>query len=307
MRFPDGLRAIAAMLVILPHSVGLLAYWSSPTPFTRMIVAAAPLGSCGVQIFFVLSGFVIAYSLRNAKFSPSYIGIFLLRRSIRLDPPYWAAIAIYLGFISLSHYIGHNPPRYPSAAKLVAHLLYAQDVLGYGDINVVFWTLCIEIQFYVVFCLLLWSMQIAVPNAPRTSEGRRAPFLALFVVSLAWPAGLISSSLYPGSFFPYGYAFLAGAIVWWTVGKELPPWTGYPHRRSYFLPQCREMGFCFIDRRADGRHAAAVRPSGQHLPMAQPMAVPISWTAFLLHLSRSRTPSASFCSEHRSGSRPAMK
>jgi peptidoglycan/LPS O-acetylase OafA/YrhL len=222
MLFPDGLRGIAAMLVILPHAVGLLAYWSAPSAFTRMIIQAAPFGSCGVQIFFVLSGFVIAYTLRNAKFSPRYVGNFILRRSIRLDPPYWTAIVIYLGFITLRHHMGHEPLLYPSAAKLLAHLFYAQDVLGYGDINVVFWTLCIEIQFYVVFVVLLWSVQ-----ALWRTGSRRAPFVGLFVLSLAWPAGLLSHGFYAGSFLPHWYGFLAGAVIWWTVGGESPYWAGY--------------------------------------------------------------------------------
>lgn len=227
MRFPDGLRAIAAMLVILPHAVGLLAYWPSPTAFTRMIIDISHLGSCGVQIFFVLSGFVIAYTLRNAEFSRRYVGNFILRRSIRLDPPYWAAIAIYIGTITLRRHMGHDLLPYPSSAKLLAHLFYAQDILGYGDINVVFWTLCIEIQFYVVFCLLLWSVQVLWMTGSRRLAWTRAPFLGLFVLSLAWPAGLVSNGLYPGSFLPHWYAFLSGAVIWWTVGGELPHGIGY--------------------------------------------------------------------------------
>ncbi len=222
MQFPDGLRGVAATLVILPHAVGLLDYWPSPSTFTRMVIGIAPLGSCGVQIFFVLSGFVIAYSLRNAQFSVKYVGNFILRRSIRLDPPYWAAIVIYLGFIALRRSLGHDPLPYPSGAKLLAHLFYLQDILGYGNINDVFWTLCIEIQFYVVFCLLLWAVQARV-----SSHWRRTPLVGLFFFSLAWPLGLIHGTIYSGSFLPHWYAFLAGAVVWWTAERSLPGWVGF--------------------------------------------------------------------------------
>ena len=55
---------------------------------------ALKLGFVGVDIFFVLSGFVIAYSVREARITPRFLGRFALRRSIRLDPPYWITIAI---------------------------------------------------------------------------------------------------------------------------------------------------------------------------------------------------------------------
>ena len=59
-------------------------------------------GSAGVPIFFVISGFVIAYSVRNARVTPGYLANYALRRSVRLDPPYWTTIAFVLLRRSLS-------------------------------------------------------------------------------------------------------------------------------------------------------------------------------------------------------------
>lgn len=218
MRFPDGLRAIAAIIVILPHSIGLFAYWAAPSAPTRMMMRLAKFGVYGVQIFFVLSGFVIAYTLRDQKLSPRYIGKFILRRSIRLDPPYWAAITLFLVYIILRRHVGHEPLPFPSHAQLIAHLFYMQDILGYGDINVVFWTLCIEIQFYIVLTLLIWLVQAAAPAHLRWQWA----FLAFFAFSLAWPVKLFHAGPFPGSFLPHWYGFLAGAITWWAVGRDLP-------------------------------------------------------------------------------------
>ncbi len=58
--------------------------------------AISRYGTYGVQVFFVLSGFVIAHSLRDNPLTRASIGNFMLRRQIRLDPPYWTMLAIAL-------------------------------------------------------------------------------------------------------------------------------------------------------------------------------------------------------------------
>jgi peptidoglycan/LPS O-acetylase OafA/YrhL len=61
------------------------------------------LGHFGVPIFFVLSGFVIALSLDGKPMSLEIIGRFILRRSIRLDLPYWTAIVLLANVFGGSH------------------------------------------------------------------------------------------------------------------------------------------------------------------------------------------------------------
>ena len=53
-------------------------------------------GHLGVEVFFVLSGFVITHALRPLRMCPSVVGRFVLRRSIRLDPAYWAVLVRHL-------------------------------------------------------------------------------------------------------------------------------------------------------------------------------------------------------------------
>jgi peptidoglycan/LPS O-acetylase OafA/YrhL len=220
MKFPDGLRALAALLVLLPHSEGLFSYWQSPSRITQLVLWACPFGRCGVQIFFVLSGFVIAYTLRNQRIGLTYIGRFILRRSVRLDPPYWAAIALFCAYILLQRHASPSPPPLPSAPQVMAHLFYLQNILHYGDINIVFWTLCIEIQFYIVFCLLIWLVQ-------RTMNGNRGVFLLVFLASLAWPIRYADVDNITAWFPLHWYAFLIGAIVWWTIDSSFPLRVGY--------------------------------------------------------------------------------
>ncbi|MEO1183425.1 MAG: acyltransferase family protein [Cyanobacteria bacterium J06636_27] len=85
--FVDSLRGIGAIWVVLYHiyATGKLVDLSNFLP-DRLEYIAFKLGNLGVAIFFVLSGFVIAHSLRNAKINPSYVGRFSLRRLLRLSP-----------------------------------------------------------------------------------------------------------------------------------------------------------------------------------------------------------------------------
>jgi len=229
MTLPDGLRAVAALMVILPHSVGLFAYWSSPSIPTRVMIRLALFGQVGVQVFFVLSGFVIAYTLRGRHLTARAFINFILRRSIRLDPPYWVAIALYCAYLIFRRSVVHTNITLPSPEQLVSHLFYLQDILGYGDLNVVFWTLCIEIQFYLVFCLLLGvSQQFNALNNEMRWGCDKLLFVILYVLSLAWPAHFLSAhEPATGLFFPHWYAFLLGAIVWWGIEGSIRRWVGH--------------------------------------------------------------------------------
>jgi peptidoglycan/LPS O-acetylase OafA/YrhL len=133
---------------------------------------------------------------------------FALRRSLRLDPPYWAAIAICIGFSLLASAVVHgHPTETYSFGQVVAHLFYLQEILGFRHINLVFWTLCLEIQFYLAYAALLLS-------------GR--PGLALIgagAVSLLWPLGLVSEPP-PGFFPPLWHGFLLGAGAYWAFADR---------------------------------------------------------------------------------------
>jgi peptidoglycan/LPS O-acetylase OafA/YrhL len=147
----DGLRGVAALLVVFFHlheaiSRSATSWLWSPLDWV------ARNGFLGVDIFFVISGFVIALSVSKGSPTPSYFGRFVLRRSIRLDPPYWSAILLELGLLHATLTLFPDiKVTLPSTPQLLSHLVYAQELLGYGSIVPVFWTLCYEIQFYAFF------------------------------------------------------------------------------------------------------------------------------------------------------------
>lgn len=166
--------------------------------------AAIMHGDLGVAIFFALSGFVIAHSLGKRKMDLGEFGRFTLRRSLRLDPPYWAALVTVMVYSTLSSLLlpGREPVGY-SVPQVIAHVVYLQDLLGYPPIGGVFWTLCLEIQFYLIYALLLFL------------PGRSGLwFWAACAFSALWPLNL-GPAVSPGVFLPLWHAFLIGAAAYW--------------------------------------------------------------------------------------------
>jgi peptidoglycan/LPS O-acetylase OafA/YrhL len=209
----QALRGLAALWVVLFHiSAGRhiaaleaeLPHWADTLSFTA--------GHLGVAIFFALSGFVIAHSIRGARITGGYLGRFMLRRSIRLDPPYWASIVLVVGLGVVGARVKGDPMVLPSVPQVLAHLFYLQTLLQYPQINWVYWTLTFEIQFYLVLVLLIMI-------AHRT--GVPAPLLILvpFVMTVAIWLG--ADPVIPGLFVYLWHAFAAGALAYLARSSRL--------------------------------------------------------------------------------------
>lgn len=194
----QALRGIAALWVVLFHcqAAGHGSNW------------LFSYGNNGVAIFFALSGFVIAHSIRGQQITFEYVGRFALRRSIRLDPAYWASIALFLAFAVVSAMAKHQPFIPPSSGQLAANLTYTQLFLGYHSINDVYWTLCYEVQFYLVlvFCVMaaqrFGTIVYAVP----------------FAAAALFGTGALSSP--PGLFLNLWHCFFLGALAYWAMTSK---------------------------------------------------------------------------------------
>ena len=218
LRTVDALRGVAALAVVFYHVQGALNRGEQswlPDAVRRL----AEGGHFGVNVFFVLSGFVIARSVRDGSMTPGYLGRFTLRRSIRLDPPYWSAIAlevllIYLGLAL----IPSLATPVPSVAQLAAHLVYLQDILGYGHLIAIFWTLCYEFQFYLTFVGILVTGHLLAQWAGRrvATAGLVLLFTALFFASIGTHHGWITG-VHRGVALDRWYEFFTGVVAWWVV------------------------------------------------------------------------------------------
>jgi peptidoglycan/LPS O-acetylase OafA/YrhL len=211
-------RGIAAAWVVLFHA--------REGDHIPDLVAALPwsvdvivfrLGHYGVPIFFALSGFVIAHSLRDATLSRGFLGRFLLRRSIRLDPPYWGAIAIVLLSGWLAARVRHEPWAPPSAGVIAANIVYLQRLLDLKPLNPIFWTLTFEVQFYLVYAGLL----VAAAHGVRRGFGLAMPIAwgAMVVLALAAACRLVTGL--PEGLFVYLWPdFFAGVLAYWAVERR---------------------------------------------------------------------------------------
>lgn len=153
--FIDGLRCIAVLWVVLTHFVHhspFRQFFSESLP--PLIYRSCWKGYLGVEIFFVISGFVIALSLARDRITPRFALGFAVRRYVRLFPPYIAVVFLWIATTALGKLLfpSYDLPQ-PSGAQLASHFLYLQNLLGLGDIVGPTWTLCLEFQFYLFYAL----------------------------------------------------------------------------------------------------------------------------------------------------------
>ena len=116
-------------------------------------------GQLGVDVFFMISGFIIVFSLDKSDYNPRYFFNFLLKRSIRIDPSYLVVIGLTFTLFWILSLI----PNYGAHAiiftpgRFIANVFYAIPFTNFKFYNSIFWTLSIEFQFYIIIGLLYFS------------------------------------------------------------------------------------------------------------------------------------------------------
>src|SRR6266496_2774754 len=143
----DGLRGIAAFSVAWFHFTN-----GGKLLGDGWLKSSGRYGGVGVEIFFVISGFIIPYSLYRANYRSRDFGVFLVKRVARLDPPYFADILIVLALSFLVPFVPGFQGQYPvyTWTQLACHVGYANTIVGKPWINPVFWSLGIEFQYYLI-------------------------------------------------------------------------------------------------------------------------------------------------------------
>jgi peptidoglycan/LPS O-acetylase OafA/YrhL len=153
----DGLRALAVGLVVWHHVyVALNGMPGNPALGPRWLQDVAGLAFCGVNLFFVLSGFLLflpyARAILNGRVWPS-LGRFYWRRVLRIVPGYFATLAVLLLVVD-RFMLSRQHLRDVILTALMLHDTNATtfNIIAY-QVNVAFWTLAVEWQFYL---LLPW-------------------------------------------------------------------------------------------------------------------------------------------------------
>jgi len=187
--FANQLRGLAALCVVVSHLLGV--YWGmrdfvglatsapvqpgSPPEVVFGLISHPWLnfGPLGVAVFFLISGLVIPISLdKHSRAS------FAAARLLRIYPLYLAALLLEVAVLHANAAYWNRPFAYSDLAVL-ANALLIYNVIGQPSIDLVNWTLCIELKFYLLLLVL----------APQVRAGRVA---ALFGVAVGiWLTNLL--------------------------------------------------------------------------------------------------------------------
>lgn len=173
----DGLRGAAILLVMLYHFT--LYGGMQPGPaLDTVYFRAAMLGWIGVDLFFVLSGFLITGILRETLGRPRFFRNFYARRTLRIFPVYYATLLV--AFVAIPALV----PVSPACEQLLdeqlwywTYLMNFDLALGYWPDCYVFghfWSLAVEEQFYLLWPLAVFSLR-----------GRRLRLACLAIVAAA--------------------------------------------------------------------------------------------------------------------------
>ena len=149
----DTLRALAIALVLMSHYGGFV---SGAATFG--IIGEA--GWAGVDLFFVLSGYLIGNQLLApaARGESLSLKAFFARRLLRTLPNYYVVLAVYLA-------LPHSAISGHSMAPLWRYLTFTQNIgLAYGQTFTHSWSLCIEEQFYLVLPLAVLALVGSRPS-----------------------------------------------------------------------------------------------------------------------------------------------
>jgi peptidoglycan/LPS O-acetylase OafA/YrhL len=166
----DSLRGLAALAVCLHHFTQVSSP-GIPDLFNDgdLIKTIGSFGRLGIVVFFVVSGFILPYTLYSKGYTLAQYPNWLVKRFTRLEPPYLLCIALILALNVLSTVspLARGEPFVCEPKVLFAHFAYLNAFVGYEWFNPVFWTLAIEFQFYlalgVLFPLLVhWNVTVRI-------------------------------------------------------------------------------------------------------------------------------------------------
>lgn len=149
----ESLRGFAATSVCLFHFI------CTTTDYVHndSVLDFFSLGEYGVHLFFVISGFIIPWSMYRAGYEIKHFFTFLWKRLLRLEPPYLVSVIVACILLMLRfHFYGSTGKGELTSERLLLHIGYLVPFSNDHRlwINQVYWTLAIEFQYYLAMALL---------------------------------------------------------------------------------------------------------------------------------------------------------
>ena len=188
----DGLRGIAILLVVSFHYINNQLVHVSNLP-AKILSTITSFGWVGVDLFFVLSGFLIGNILIRNKGSKTYFSTFFIRRMLRIVPNYYLLIGVFLligiiPYFSGNYFLTGNRifPDWTYIAMVHNFFMAFSENMG-NDAMSVTWSIGIEEQFYLLFPFLVYYMRT-----------RLLPYFLVLVMVLAFFARMQFEHWIPG-------------------------------------------------------------------------------------------------------------
>lgn len=202
----DILRGIASFGVCLFH-INYHVFDSAPWGIVKVFfIVIGFLGGFGIDVFFVISGFVIPYSLYKSNYSIINYPRFILKRVIRLDPPYFLSICLILLFYYLRA-VRSDFEFTADPIQILLHVGYLCWIWGYNWLNPVYWSLSVEFFYYLVIGLFF-------PFIASKSYLKRNLFFLISIITLFFLGRLYSFTIGEKFTFFLLYSFLVGIILY---------------------------------------------------------------------------------------------
>lgn len=152
LRALDGLRLVAALMVVAFHWTGvnrMPEVWDgTPRQLMPELHRFTAYGFLGVELFFLISGFVICMSCWG-KTPRQYFN----SRVVRLLPAYWVAIILTALVVNYAATARNRP--HLSKTDVLSNLTMLQLPLGVTEVDPVYWTLWVELRFYLLFAVVV--------------------------------------------------------------------------------------------------------------------------------------------------------
>lgn len=211
--FANQLRGLAALSVACSHLVAvfwLMRDFVGSATFSPVQAGPAPalvglvsftwfnFGPFGVGLFFLISGLVIPISLE--KHTP---GTFALARLLRIYPTYAAALGLQLAVLYAASLYWDRPFAY-GAWLMLSNALLINDLVGQPSLDLVNWTLCVELKFYLLIALL--ARQIRAGSLATVLGAGAALCAACALLGGGWLGGAPADPL------SYAYTLSAEAL-----------------------------------------------------------------------------------------------
>jgi peptidoglycan/LPS O-acetylase OafA/YrhL len=206
----QSLRGLAALTVLWFHFTNGNPNFLPDGP----LKSSGSYGWLGVDVFFVISGFVLPYSLFSAGYQtnpPDYLR-FVLKRITRLDPPYLVSIGMVIALAYVSTWVPGYRGAEPafSSTQVLLHLGYLNGFTAFPWLNVVYWSLAIEFQYYLLIGLIFPFLNSHNPGA------RIIAMLALGLSAILVPNGSLV--------FHYFFLFIMGFAAFWSRAGLVASW-----------------------------------------------------------------------------------